>query len=238
MPLPVGTRARASEELNVTTLPAKPVRTRNSRGRAANAAVLGSAIELFAERGYNGTSLADIAASAQVAKASILYHYRDKDHLWTAAIEALWAEVEAFYAARWPWHLGATREALQAGLELFIEASVTWPAYVRILFIEGATPSWRSEWLVDRYFGRHVAATVEIIRTLQGRGLIGPGDPAHYQAILTSGISTLIAQSAMWSRAFDRPLDDVGSLRAMAMLTFDKLVAHQSDLSVENTGQA
>jgi TetR/AcrR family transcriptional regulator len=190
---------------------AKIQRTRNTKGKLANAAVLKAATRLFAERGYEGVSIADIAAASGVAKPSVLYHFADKETLWKSAVDTLWA-------------MPASREKLETMLELFIEASITWPAYVRIPFIEGATQSWRSEWLADRHFGQHVMVADGILRNMQDEGLIGPGDPAHFQALLTSSINVLIAQSAMWNRTFSRGLSDPQNLRTMMTLILNLIV--------------
>ena len=204
--------------------PDKSTRTRNVKGKIANAAVLAAATSLFAERGYEGVSLADVAAASGVSKPSVLYHFKDKETLWKLAVDNLWAEVDKFFQERRPQALPPSRELLEAMLELFIEASVKWPAYVRIPFIEGATPSWRSEWLADRHFGKHVMLNDQMLRSMQRKGLIGAGDPAHYQALLTSSISVLVAQSAMWNRTFSRELSDTSNLRTNMKLVLDLMV--------------
>lgn len=205
-------------------VPAKIPRTRNTKGKIANAAVLQAATDLFAQRGYDGVSIADIAAASGVAKPSVLYHFTDKETLWKASVDTLWAEVDAFFGERWPRDTPPSRAKLDAMLELFIEASIAWPAYVRIPFIEGATLSWRSEWLAERHFGQHVMVTDEILRAMQAKGLIGPGDLAHYQALLTSSINVLVAQSAMWNRTFSRELSDRENLRQMKTLMLDLMM--------------
>lgn len=204
-------------------------RTLNTKGRLANASLLKAAIQLFAERGYDGVSIADIAAVSGVAKPSVLYHFADKETLWKSAVDALWAEVDVFFREHWPRDLPPSRRKLEIMLELFIEASIAWPAYVRIPFIEGATPSWRSEWLADKHFGQHTMITDGILRAMQDKGLLGPGDSAHYQALLTSSITVLIAQSAMWNRTFMRELSDAENLRSTMKLILDLMV--QSPLS-------
>lgn len=193
----------------------------NARGRKARATVMDAATKLFAERGYAGTSIADVAALAAVSKPAILYYFADKDTLWRATVDELWAEVEAFYAERWPTDLSPSRQLIEQALTLFIEAALRWPAYVRIPFIEGAAPSWRSEWLVDKHFRPHVRTTDRIIRACQREGSLPPGDPAHLQSLLTSGINVFVAQSAMWGQAFGRPVDDAGFLAAMVDTTLD-----------------
>jgi hypothetical protein len=125
---------------------------------------------------------------------------------------------------RHPKGLSPSRELLEARIELFIEASIMWPAYVRIPFIEGATPSWRSEWLADRHFGKHVSLNDKMIRAMQDEGLLGPGDPAHYQALLTSSVNVLVAQSAMWNRTFARQLTDAANLRENMKLVLDLMM--------------
>ena len=198
-------------------------RATNVRGRRANASVLEAATQLFAERGYMGTSIADVAVISGVAKPSVLYHYPDKDSLWKAVVTVLWTNVDAFYAANFPVAEPPSRERLTILVGLFVQAALRWPAYIRIPFIEGASPSWRSNWLVDNHFGRHVLAVDGLIRALQASGDIGSGDPAHFQALLSSSVNVFVAQGAMWDRAYSRALDGEASLKAAVALALDHL---------------
>src|SRR3954469_15366404 len=55
-----------------------------------------TAARLFAERGYHGTSLADVAEALGIQKASLYHHIESKeDLLW----EVAWGGAEAFHAA-------------------------------------------------------------------------------------------------------------------------------------------
>jgi TetR/AcrR family transcriptional regulator len=197
-----------------------PDRPSNERGRKARVALLDAATGLFAERGYAGVSIADVAAAAGTTKPSVLYHFDDKDQLWKACVDRLWGEVNAFYDARRA-DLPPSRALLEFMLTGFVEAALRWPAYVRIPFIEGASPSWRSDWIVDHYFGAHVTFTDRMIRICQRQGSLPPGDPAHFQSIFTSGINVYVGQAAMWSRAFGRPVDDQAFLLDFVERTLD-----------------
>jgi len=193
----------------------------NARGRKASGSVLEAATRLFAERGYNGVSIAEVAKSAGVTKPSVLYHFPDKETLWKACVDALWDEVDAFYRESWPDNLPPSRARIEKQLLLFVEAGLRWPAYIRIPFIEGATPSWRSEWLVDKHFGKHVAVSDRVLRACQEQGMIPEGDLAGIQAMLTSPINVLIAQGAMWDRAFQRDLDTRETLASFVSTVLD-----------------
>lgn len=51
--------------------------------------ILDCATRLFAERGYEGTSMADLAASVGMRKASLFYHFASKDVLYAAVMDRL-----------------------------------------------------------------------------------------------------------------------------------------------------
>ena len=49
--------------------------------------ILNAAEKLFGEKGFDGTSLRDITAEAQVNLAAVNYHFQSKDSLFDAVIE-------------------------------------------------------------------------------------------------------------------------------------------------------
>lgn len=51
-------------------------------------AILDAATELFCQKGYDGTSMNEIAAKAGVTKSLLQYHFESKDNLWVQAIAA------------------------------------------------------------------------------------------------------------------------------------------------------
>ena len=64
----------------------KASRTRE-RGDRRKEAILASAVRLFGERGYQGTSLDDVAGEVGITRAGVLHHYGSKQELLWAVLE-------------------------------------------------------------------------------------------------------------------------------------------------------
>lgn len=74
--------------------------------------ILLTAKRLFAERGYDGVSIRDIAAEAEVSKANVFHHFSSKWELYRAVMEDSSGAFQALLA-RLPEHDAATAELLQ-----------------------------------------------------------------------------------------------------------------------------
>lgn len=51
--------------------------------------ILYKALEMFAERGYNGTNLRDLASELQLSKSALYRHYESKEEIWKAVQQML-----------------------------------------------------------------------------------------------------------------------------------------------------
>lgn len=60
--------------------------------------ILESALQLFATRGYEGTSLHDIATAVGCSKASLLYHFTSKDAILTELLTPAGEGLAALHA--------------------------------------------------------------------------------------------------------------------------------------------
>jgi len=68
-------------------MPKAPQKRVNQRGDATRDRILDAAEKLFAECGYDGTSMRDISAEADAELGSIGYHFRSKDDIYNKVIE-------------------------------------------------------------------------------------------------------------------------------------------------------
>ena len=112
----------------------------------------------MADKGYQSTTIADIARAARVSKTVVYAHFRDKEHclleLYSRATDRVLETVrEAQVAAQdagLPW-----RERLRAGIGAYMEAlaagpAVAWAALVEVQAAGRSALSLRRD-VVDRY---------------------------------------------------------------------------------------
>jgi len=58
--------------------------------------ILSAALEMFAEKGYEGTNIRELAASLGLVKSGIYKHFESKEAIWNALLDRM----IAYYAAR------------------------------------------------------------------------------------------------------------------------------------------
>src|SRR5438045_9122255 len=80
------TMMRPNEHEDSAPMPRAP---KSSSARTRRDEILDEATRLFAERGYEGASMADLAEAVGMRKASLFYHFASKEVLYAAVLERL-----------------------------------------------------------------------------------------------------------------------------------------------------
>lgn len=106
---------------------ASSMRARTARTRSA---ALEVAERLFDSRGYAGTRLEDVAASAGVSPAAILYHFGDKSGLYREVVDASYGPV-AEAIRRTLVGAGSFPERIERAIGAAVDLAGTNPAWPR-----------------------------------------------------------------------------------------------------------
>jgi AcrR family transcriptional regulator len=137
------------------------------RRAATTAAILASARALFAERGFEATSIGDIALAAGVAKGAVYHHYPTKEAIFLEVLDAVHRDVAA---AEPPANLAGITDPVEliGAALLHYLTTVGEPATRRILLIDGPVVIGWARWreIDDRYFGAGAKLAM--------RALLGP----------------------------------------------------------------
>lgn len=163
--------------------------------------ILAAAQEVFAQRGYHGSSLDDIAKASGTSKALIYEHFDSKRALHETLIDEHAGELARRFAANAA--TGATgEERLRGGVDAFFgwveERREAW----RALFRDAADPELRP--LIDRLQAQAAGAIVALLPT-GGAG----ADPRQVEmyAELTSGACQALAN--WWNDHPDVPREEL-----------------------------
>jgi AcrR family transcriptional regulator len=94
--------------------------------------ILEAALQVFADRGYNAASVAEIGERAGVAKSVMYHHFGSKAGLFEAIVEARTADLVEDVASALPEDPAAPR--LRVGVDAYFKFLRTQPAVWRLLF--------------------------------------------------------------------------------------------------------
>jgi AcrR family transcriptional regulator len=132
------------------TFPAKRPRQRapSARSLATRARIFDAAERLFAERGYEGASVRDIAAAAGTTAGLVGFHGGAKHDLFAAVIARRADELAALRLDALHGAGADLRDVLAASLGPLFDKAMhggpQWQAYARLMAVVSADPAWRA----------------------------------------------------------------------------------------------
>lgn len=215
--------ATATPSTEPAVTPAKPVRHRTTVVRKA---MLEAAAELFAERGYVGTNLRDVADALGMSRPGLYYHFPSKEKLLEAIIEELTLSAERQLAA-----IATNADSdPEDALRLVVEVTTQWLLSHHIFFrvldrSEADIPADLRE--ANEAAKRTILAYfVGIIERGIAIGRFRPVDP-HVAALVISGMRNW---AAWWYKPNGRlSIDELAAIIAeMAVSSLLRSDAHRS----------
>ncbi len=154
--------------------------------------ILAAAVDLFAERSFDGATTREIATRAGVTQPLLNYHYRSKDDLWRAAVDSLFASLTASMSAHEESRRGVDElTAAKARVREFVMFSARNPQLHRIITQESKADSARMDYLVERHVRPLYEGTVAMFEHLVRDGVVPQIPPAHLYYLLTGAGPTM-----------------------------------------------
>jgi len=140
--------------------------------------ILDVATSLFAECGYEGTSMNDVAERAGMRKASLFYHFTTKDALYEAVLDRLVASFAAPLGAAYSGD-GTFAERLERAADALTTVLGEQPFAARLLFREAMDwgPVMRGKLSESVIFVLEGGAA--FVKAGQDAGAFVDGDPKH-----------------------------------------------------------
>ena len=165
-------------------------------------------MELFAERGYTGVTVRQIASAAGVSPALVIHHYGSKEKLRAVLEERVAAFVESMLAelARAPDEGGSASVAALFADRLECEPAMA--GYVRRLLVDGGPAG-------VALFGRLLEVTRAGLRALEQAGVVRPArdEPVRSAFLLSNDLALLLLRPHISEVAGMDPLEREGLVR-------------------------
>ena len=183
--------------------------------------ILHAALAEFAEHGFDGARMRDIAERARANLGLLTYYFRDKDRLWRAAVSAAFERLQRELAeVITPRPEDDERVELTRFVERFVRFVARNPEFMRLMNDEGKRDGPRMRWLADRY----VRPLYDVIRTrvehAQASGLLPPIHPAHLHYLVVGAAGLVFSQAAECKRVtgIDPTTDTFADAHAAAIV--------------------
>ena len=140
--------ASASPPVLATKKPGK----RALQKERTRARLLDVALKTFAARGFEGTSVRDVAAKADVNHGMIKYYFKNKDQLWRAAITFLFERMERELGGDHAEDEGASAlTRTKNRIRRYVHYCARHPEHARMMVQESIRDNERLQWAVETF---------------------------------------------------------------------------------------
>lgn len=213
----------------MTTLKAKRRPGRPSLGDQSpldDEACLDRALEAFAERGFEGASLREIANACGVSHGLLNARFGSKLGLWTAAVDHGMDRLHHGMVVLQTRLSDSTgiEERMHAACVDFLSTLAAYPAIIQLMNIEGSRGGPRLDYIVETFFRNRQWPFAALLQEGQGAGLFRDVHIAVPFTMLAHGAGALVALRPL-VEAVDERLRQAPEAQA-------KLISSAADLIV------
>ena len=184
--------------------------TSDDESTLSTEALLDAALDAFGERGYDGTSVRELARHLGVSHNLIPQRIGTKEQLWFAAVDhgfgALGASLSEVVADGADGADGGDVEQLRALVVRFIEANARRPALLRIINQEATANGPRLDHLFVNYIEPVRQFGADLLARLEANGEVRTGSVGLVYFLMTHGAGGPLALPGLAQR-FGEPVD-------------------------------
>jgi TetR/AcrR family transcriptional regulator len=158
--------------------------------------ILAAALQVFAERGFDGARTREIAERAGANLGLIKYYFDSKEQLWKAAVTRAFAELQAGVTEGIQPRNGDDELAwLDRSVRQFVHFLARHPEFMRLMNDEGKRDSRRMRWLADRFVRPMSQVVSAHLERAQAEGLVAPLPPVSLRYIVLGAAGLIFSQA-------------------------------------------
>ncbi|WP_234817070.1 TetR/AcrR family transcriptional regulator [Mycolicibacterium wolinskyi] len=154
---------------------------------AALSDILSKALKMFAENGFDGTSVAALNRELGVSHNLIHQRFGSKEGLWYAAVDFAFGEVHEQISVDTELAERDLMEAARQTIVRFLVSHAHHPELLRLVTVEGATPSPRLTYLHEVHVQPLYARLTEPLKVLVNCGALNAADVRSLHFLVAHG---------------------------------------------------
>jgi TetR/AcrR family transcriptional regulator len=180
-------------------------RPRSEDSPAGLADILTAALQVFAENGFEGTSVAALNRRLGVSHNMIHQRFGSKEGLWYAAVDFAFGQIAEEIDVDADMVEKDLASAMRGVIVEFLEVHARHPEILRLVTVEGATAGPRLDYLFDAHVRPLYARLTNPLKPLIDQGVLSPIDVRSVHFLLAHG-GTAPFSLAPFARMLD-PID-------------------------------
>lgn len=166
---------------------------------ARDEACLDRALEAFAERGFEGASIREIAAASGVSHGLLNARFGSKQGLWIAAVDRGMDRLHSRMVqlqSEFPADVGV-EERMYAACVDFLETVAEFPAIIQLMNVEGSRRSDRLDYIVRTFFRERSWPIAALLEEGRAKGVFRDVHITVPFTMLAHGAGALVALRAL-----------------------------------------
>ncbi len=163
------------------------------------------AVNVFAEKGYSGTTTTEITRKAGVARSLIHYYFGNKEELWKASIKRLANEFISEFEKSKKIHKDLDGlQMIKVVVRQLVFFYAKYPAFPKIIAQEMSEHSERSQWIIDNLIFPLFNITGSLFKKQRKLGNIKKIDKEFQTSILLGMASNFFANPFLISQLYSK----------------------------------